>query len=923
MEDLDEGSPSGPVECLGRTFSSDRARREFFLQLLREKLKDPEFRKIEGFPVGSDEDVLALSDPPYYTACPNPFLEEFVRHYGRPYDPHTAYHRTPFAVDVSEGKTDALYKAHSYHTKVPHLAIVPSMLHYTEPGDLVLDGFCGSGMTGVAAQFCGAAPERYRQDLEAIWRKEGMGKPKWGARRAILNDLSPAATFIAANYNLPFDVNAFARAGRQLLDEVEQELGWMYETRHSDGRMGRIEYTVWSELFTCPDCSGEVVFLEEALEEESKRVKEVFPCPHCGAELNKDRLERSFEIRADPVLKESWKRIKFRPVLINYKIGRQNFEKSPDVDDLKVLERIESMPWPTEVPNNRFPVEEMYHGSRIAPKGFTHVHHFFLPRAAHALAALWRKAQAHLEPRTRNMLLWFVEQAIWGLSVLNRYQPIQQGRPGGSQVNRQMTGVYYVASQHSECSPEYNLGNKLDRLIKAFQSLGFVHGQSAINQGSAVNILLPDHFVDYIFTDPPFGENIYYADLNFLVESWHRVRTDAQPEAIVDKAKKKGMPEYQRLMERCFREYCRVLKPGRWMTVVFHNSRNAVWNAIQEAMLAAGFVVADVRTLDKQQGSYRQVTSTAVKQDLVISAYKPNGGLEQRFELSAGTEEGVWDFVRTHLRQLPVYVAKGGEMEPIAERMGYYLYDRMVAFHVQRGVRVPLSAAEFQLGLDQRFAPRDNMFFLQEQIPEYDRKRLTAESVKELVLDMVVDEASALQWLRQELKARPQSYQELQPKFMDRTRAGWLKHEKMPELSEVLKMNFLEYDGVREVPSQLHSYLSTNFQELRGLPKMDPALRGKAKDRWFVPDPNQALQLEQMREKSLLKEFEEYRTSTQRRLKLFRLEAVRAGFKKAWQEKEYATIVTVASKIPEEVLQEDPKLLMWYDQAVMRMEGEK
>lgn len=914
--ELEYTVPSGPVECLGRTFPSDQARREHFFGLLREKLKEPEFRKIEGFPLGSDEDLLALSDPPYYTACPNPFLEEFVRHYGRSYDPQAAYHRTPFAVDVSEGKTDALYKAHSYHTKVPHLAIVPSILHYTEPGELVLDGFCGSGMTGVAAQFCGAAPERYRQDLEAVWKKEGLGKPNWGARRAILNDLSPAATFIAANYNLPFEVNAFARAGRQLLDEVEQELGWMYETRHQDGRTGRIEYTVWSELFTCPDCSGEVVFLEEALEEESKRVKEVFPCPHCDGELNKTRMIRLQETRLDPVSGAPIQTPKRRPVLIQYKVSDKKYEKKPDEQDLAILERIVALPWPKEVPAEALPYMHMTHErARMDRQGITHVHHFFLPRAAHALAALWRKAQAHPEPRTRNMLLFFVEQAIWGLSVLARYTPTHF-----SQVNQYMTGVYYVASQHAECSPWYILDGKLDRLKKAFQPLGFTQGQSALNQGSAANLPLPDNFIDYIFTDPPFGENIYYADLNFLVESWHRVRTDAQPEAIVDKAKKKGMPEYQRLMERCFREYCRVLKPGRWLTVVFHNSRNAVWNAIQEAMLAAGFVVADVRTLDKQQGSYRQVTSTAVKQDLVISAYKPNGGLEQRFELIAGKEEGVWDFVRTHLRQLPVYVAKGGEMEPIAERMGYYLYDRMVAFHVQRGVRVPLSTSEFLLGLTQRFAERDGMFFLSEQIPEYDRKRLTAESVKELVLDMVVDEASALQWLRQELKARPQSYQELQPKFMDRTRAGWLKHEKMPELSEVLKMNFLEYEGVREVPSQLHSYLSTNFKELRGLSKTDPALRGKAKDRWFVPDPNQALQLEQMREKSLLKEFEEYRTSTQRRLKLFRLEAIRAGFKKAWQEKDYPTIVAVASKIPEEVLQEDAKLLMWYDQAVMRTE---
>ena len=169
-----------------------------------------------------------------------------------------------------------------------------------------------------------------------------------------------------------------------------------------------------------------------------------------------------------------------------------------------------------------------------------------------------------------------------------------------------------------------------------------------------------------MFTDPPFGENIFYADLNFVVESWHRVGTSVADEAIVDRKKGKELGDYQTLMQRCFAEYFRVLKPGRWMTIVFHNSKNAVWNAIQKAMLAAGFVVADVRTLDKQQGSYRQVTSTAAKQDLVISAYKPNGGLETRFRLHAGTVAGVWDFVRTHLRQLPVFVAKNDRAEVVA-----------------------------------------------------------------------------------------------------------------------------------------------------------------------------------------------------------------------------------------------------------------
>ena len=112
MNDLLHGQitgSTGPVECLGQTFPSEQVRREHFLKLLAEKLKDPAFRKTEGFPKGTDEAILAMSDPPYYTACPNPFLGEFVRQHGTPYNTALKYSREPLAIDVSEGKTDPLY----------------------------------------------------------------------------------------------------------------------------------------------------------------------------------------------------------------------------------------------------------------------------------------------------------------------------------------------------------------------------------------------------------------------------------------------------------------------------------------------------------------------------------------------------------------------------------------------------------------------------------------------------------------------------------------------------------------------------------------------------------------------------------------------------------------------------------------------
>ena len=922
MNDLyqDENHSGGPVECLGRTFLSDEERREYFSAKLAARLKDPAFRKTEGFPQGTDESILAMSNPPYYTACPNPFLEEFVRHYGKPYDSNVKYSREPQTIDVSVGKTDPLYKAHSYHTKVPHLAIVPSILHYTDPGDIVLDGFGGSGMTGVAAQWCGSAPAAYRHDLETEWKKQGKASPQWGSRRVILNDLSPAATFIAANYNLPFDVEAFAKAGKQLLRDVEQEVGWMYETTHTDGRTkGRVEFTVWSEVFTCPHCAGEINFIDEALDEDSKRVRDSFPCPHCGADLNKDNLDRVLESRVDPATGGAWKRVKFRPSVISYVAGGVRREKQLDQGDLAVLAKIDALALPDGMPTVRFPIEQMYHGSRIEPKGFSSVHHFFLPRAGHAIAALWRKAKAQPDARIREMLLFFVEQAIWGFSVLNRYSPSHF-----SQVNRALNGVYYVASQHAECSPHYNLGGKLDRLIRAFGDYRTAPNNAAVNTGTAAGLPISSESIDYVFTDPPFGENIYYADLNFLVEAWHGVLTDAKPEAIVDKFKNKALPEYQHLMQRCFAEYYRVLKPGRWMTVVFSNSKAAVWNAIQVALQQAGFVVAEVTALDKMQGSYRQVTSTtAVKQDLVISAYKPNGGLEDRFNRSGATVESAWDFVQTHLKQLPASKVTSGdfpELLHIVERDPRRIYDRMASWFIRHGAMIPISTPEFLAEMPQRFAERDGMFFLSDQAVEYDRKRQQIPQVREMEL-FVSDERSAIDWLTGFLKKRPSTYSEIHPEYIPVVGAAKKKGEVIPELAQLLEDNFIQYDGKGDVPSQIHSLLSTNFKDLRSLEKDDPRLMAKAKDRWYVPDPNKAQDLEKKREKALLKEFDSYRSFTGRKLKEFRLEVMRAGFKNAWGSKDYKTIIAIAQKIPEEALQEDEKLLLWYDQALTRSEA--
>jgi DNA modification methylase/predicted RNA-binding Zn-ribbon protein involved in translation (DUF1610 family) len=828
-------------------------------------------RHIEGFPIGADEDIIALSDPPYYTACPNPFLQDFIRAYGKPYDEATdTYRREPFAADVSEGKNDSVYNAHAYHTKVPPGAIEQLISHYTESGDIVLDCFAGSGMAGMAAA---------RQN-----------------RASILVELSPAATAISDGYVHSSGELMNSAKTDQVLRDMREEWGWLYRTAHtgwdagirdpklrrnklqkSDPIYGEIQFTVWSDVFVCPNCGSDVVYWDAAVSFENEEALPEFPCPTCRSLLGKRNLDRHWESYYDPSLETVRQRPVRKPVLINYEVSGRRFEKIPDAEDLDILRRAFEVGYVPYPPTKMLHREgrwgdqwrEGYHST------VTHAHDFLFERNSIILGEVWRRVHA-----LRDLRFWFTATLPWCTRENRLHLGNYFGRSGG--VITSLRGTLYLASLSVETNP-------LARFALRADSSALPHcvgGRKVIISTQSATRLeaIPDDSIDYYFIDPPFGDNLMYSELNFQWEAWLRVFTNQEPEAIVSTTQQKSLTDYADLIRRAFSEVYRVLKPGRWMTVEFHNSRNRVWIAIQEALERAGFVVADVRVLDKGKGSFNAVLAAgAVKKDLVISAYKPSSSFEKRFRLEAGTDQGAWDFVRQHLNHLPVFVEKNAAVEIIAERQNYLLFDRMVAFHIQRGVSVPLSASEFYAGLRQRFPERDGMYFTPEQVAEYDAKRAQVAQVEQLSL-FVSDEKSAVQWLRVELERAAQTYQDIQPKFLQELHQA--RHEKLPELAQLLAENFLKDD----------------------------------QDRWYVPDPARGQDLEKLREKGLLKEFATYQES-KGKLKTFRTEAVRAGWKAAWAKRDYTTIIEVARRLPEEVLQEDPALLMYYDNAGMRSGG--
>ncbi|WP_198429875.1 DNA methyltransferase [Treponema primitia] len=832
-------------------------------------------RNIEGFPIAKDEDIIALSDPPYYTACPNPFIEDFIKEHGTPYNEATdTYHREPFAADVSEGKNDPIYNAHSYHTKVPHKAIMRYILHYTKPGDIVFDGFCGTGMTGVAAQMCGCPDEEFKQKIE-----NEMPGIEWGARKAILNDLSPAATFIAYNYNTPVDVEEFRKEAEHILAECETECGWMYETIHVDKSgnpvmdlhgnpvKGRINYTVWSDVFICPTCSNEIVYWHVAIDADTEKVMATFDCPHCGSNLKKQDCNYSQETHYDIGLRTNVTISKQIPVRIHYTIGGKRYTKTPDEFDYALIEKISNEEIPFWYPTNR-----MCEGSesrRNDRYGITHIHQYYTKRNLWSLAVAVNKAN-------NNRTLFILTAIMKTLTKMFRWAPHGKHTAG-------MSGTLYLPS----VTHEYPIFGAIERRIALYKDLLNVaekySNDTLISCSDLANTFLPNDSIDYIFTDPPFGGNLNYSELSFIWETWLKVITNNKTEAIINTVHHKGLPEYQALMTHCFFEYYRVLKPGRWMTVEFHNSQNSVWNTIQEALQRTGFILADVRTLDKQQSSFKQVTtSSAVKQDLVISAYKPKNNFKKEFIAKAGSLETAWTFISQHLEQLPVAVIKDKKIELITERQAYLLFDRMVAYHIMNGISVPLDASDFYKGLDEKFLCRDTMYFLPNQVNEYDTARIKNEVEKPELELFVTNERTAIAWLYSQLET-PQTYGEIQPKFM-REGKTTDKYEAIPELMVMLEENFIQDDN------------------------------GK----WYVPDRTKEGDVVKLREKNLLKDFNSY-LITPGKLKQFRTEAIRVGFARLWADKNYKLIVETAERLPESVIQEDDKLLMYYDISLGRV----
>ena len=485
---------------------------------------------------------------------------------------------------VSAGKNTYTYDAHTYHTKVPPQGIAEILRAYLPAGGVVLDPFAGSGMTGVAARVLGVD--------------------------AILNELSPAASFIADRFTRSCDPATFARAVEAICERTAALRRTLYTTQCREcNRPVEILFTIWSYRVCCTRCDHEFLLWNHCRQyghtvREHKILGE-FPCPACGTIIRKSRLRRTTA----------------EPVRLGYKCCSAHQVEHPLTDDDKSLcQRVDDRP---PLAAGFYPDTPLPEGVNLCqPRrhGLTTIDSFYTRRNLAAMSHLWRAIHCVKDDELAGFLTFAFT------SLYKRVTKLSEFRFWGGSGNTANLNVPYIFN-------EANVFVTFERKAKTIlDHLGTTAdnytGQCVVHTGTATDLsFLPDDSIDFIFTDPPFGANINYSEMNFLWETWLGAFTETTNEAIVNRYQGKAVEHYAALMQRSLKECYRVLRTGHWLVLVFMNSSRDIWGSIRDAVTRSGFLIQRVDIFDKQHGTFKQfVSENTAGCDLMLHCKKASLG---------------------------------------------------------------------------------------------------------------------------------------------------------------------------------------------------------------------------------------------------------------------------------------------------------
>lgn len=573
-----------------------------------------------------------------------------------------------YSTPIPSRRSGAVYNAFSYPTKIDPEAIALFVAAHTAPGDTVLDVFAGSGTTGIAARLC----ENPTTEMQRRARELGL-PVEWGPRHAILYELGVIGSLLSRTMCDPPDPVAFQAAAQRVVTAAADECSWMYDVEGPDGQDGILRHAIWSEVVECSRCGHQMEYWELAVGRDPLVLRKVAECPSCKSTMNTSEARRVTEVVHDSLSGTEGNQRRRVLAQIYGRTGRTTWHRGPRSSDLDLIERIRQQPIPDGVPSSEIRWGDLYRSGYH--HGIERMHHFYTRRNLIALGALWAAIDGEND-ELRDALRLLVLSYNATHSTLMTRVVVKNGMKDFVLTGAQ-SGVLYVSSLPVEKNVIDGVRRKIKTFRSAFATSYGGSGSVRVMNASSTHLDLPDRSIDYVFTDPPFGGFIPYAEINQINEAWLGTTTDDTEEAIVSPAQGKGVTEYGALMKRVFAEVARVMKDDAAATVVFHSSKPDVWAALGGAFTSAGLLVERTNVLDKTQVSFKQVVSAGSTRGDAI------------FLLTHGTA-GPTDPIDDLIGEiLDLRTLHGSDLSP------QHLYSRYVARCVEHGRSVELNALAF------------------------------------------------------------------------------------------------------------------------------------------------------------------------------------------------------------------------------------
>lgn len=502
---------------------------------------------------------------------------------------------------LPSNRSGALYNAFSYPTKISPEAISIFIACHTNVGDTVLDTFAGSGTTGLATKLCDN-PTPYMVETAEKMKLH----PKWGKRKAILYELSTLGAFVSEIMNNPPSSKEFVKYAKNLMDEAEKELGHLYSVFDRENNIGKIRHVIWSDVLICPNCKKETTFWQTAVQHNPLKILSDFECPHCRHKEAFSKIPRSTEDVLDEVLKIKHTTKKRVPVRIYGKTGKKTWHKDITNSDVRFLEekldKLTLLDFPKYELNWGDLYRKGYH------QGITHLHHLYTKRNAVVFSSLWKRVSSYPEKYQNALKLLLLSYNSSHSTLMTRV--VVKSNNNDFVITGAQSGVLYISNLPVEKNIIEGIRRKIKTLQEAFALVENSQSEVKVRNMSSTTLLESEQSINYVFTDPPFGDYIPYSEINQINEAWLGLITNQTNEAIINESQNKGISEYKHLMFTVFSEINRVLKDDGVMSLVFHSAKAEIWKALIESYQDANLKVHTSSILNKVQGSFKQVTSS-------------------------------------------------------------------------------------------------------------------------------------------------------------------------------------------------------------------------------------------------------------------------------------------------------------------------